>query len=69
MLLQLWYRLQAQLGSNSWPGNAICHGAAKKEKKKKKKGKKERETALSPGPLNEKLLGPKPSAKDSPDVW
>ena len=34
-LLQLWHRLQLQLGSDPWPGNSLCCRAAKKEKKKK----------------------------------
>ena len=32
-LLQLWLRLQLQLGSDSWPRNSICHGVVKKIKK------------------------------------
>ena len=32
VLLQLWHRLQLQLGSDLWPRNSICHGVAKKEK-------------------------------------
>ena len=31
VLLQLWYKLQLQLRFDPWPGNAICHGLAKKE--------------------------------------
>ena len=34
VLAQLWHRLQLWLGSDPWPGNFICHGAAKKDKKK-----------------------------------
>ena len=30
-LLQPWCRLQLWLGSDPWPGNSICHRAAKKE--------------------------------------
>ena len=37
-LSQLRLRLQLQLRSDPWPGNSVCHGAAKKKKKKKKKG-------------------------------
>ena len=33
-LPQLQHRLQLGLGSDSWPGNSICLGVAKKEKKK-----------------------------------
>ena len=35
VLPQQWLRSKLWLGSNPWLGNAICHGAAKKEKKKK----------------------------------
>ena len=31
----LWLRLQLRLGTDLWPGNSICHRAAKMEKKKK----------------------------------
>ena len=31
-LPQLWLRSQLQLRSDPWPGNSICHGAARKEK-------------------------------------
>ena len=34
-LPQLWHRLQLQLGSDPWPRNSICHGAAKKGGEKK----------------------------------
>ena len=34
VLPQLWHRSQLELGSDSWPGNSIRHGAAKNEKKK-----------------------------------
>ena len=33
VLPQLQLRSQLQLGSDSWPGNSICHGAAKKKKR------------------------------------
>lgn len=33
-LLQLQHRLQLWLGSDSWPGNSICHQEAKKKKEK-----------------------------------
>ena len=36
VLLQLWRSLHLWLGSDPWPGNSICHGAAKKKKKKPK---------------------------------
>ena len=42
-----------QLGSDPWPWNSICHGAAKKEKKKKKKKKKEAEPVLDDQGENE----------------
>ena len=32
--LQLQLRSRLRLGSDPWPGNSICHGAAKKKKKK-----------------------------------
>ena len=32
VLPQLWHRLQLRLGSDLWPRNSICRGAAKKEK-------------------------------------
>ena len=32
-LPQLWHRSQLWLTSDPWPGNSICHGAAKKGKK------------------------------------
>ena len=35
VLLQLRLRSQLLLGSDSWPGNSICQGVAKKGKKKK----------------------------------
>ena len=35
VLPQLHLRSQLQLGSDPWPGNSICHRAAKKKKKKK----------------------------------
>ena len=37
VLTQLRLRWQIGLGSDPWPGNSICLGAAKKEKEKKKK--------------------------------
>ena len=40
VLLQLWCRLQLELGSDPWLRNSICCGVAKKEKEKKKKKKK-----------------------------
>ena len=42
LLPQVQFRPQLQLGSNPWPGNSICGGAAKKEKKKKKRKKRKR---------------------------
>ena len=33
-LPKLWCRLKPRLGSDPWPGNAICCGAAKKKGKK-----------------------------------
>ena len=36
VLPQLWLRLQLQLGSDPWPRNSICHGAAKNKKKTNK---------------------------------
>lgn len=36
-LPQLQLRFRLQLGSDSLPGNSICHRAVKKRKKKKKK--------------------------------
>ena len=36
-LPQLWRRAQRQLGSDPWPGNSMCCGAATREKKKRKK--------------------------------
>ena len=46
--LRLQLRSQLQLGSDPWPGNSICHGAAKKEKKKKEYySKKTQVTCLS----------------------
>ena len=40
-LPQLWHRSQLRLRSDHWPGNSICHGAAKKGKKKKKGSKRD----------------------------
>ena len=37
MLPQLQLRLKLGLGTNSWPGNYICFGVAKKKKEKRKK--------------------------------
>ena len=33
-LPQLWCRSQLHLGTDPWPGNTICHGAAQKEREK-----------------------------------
>ena len=38
-LPQLWLRLQMRLGSDPWPWNSTCHGAAKEKERKEKKGK------------------------------
>ena len=35
--LQLWHRSQLRLGSDPWPRNSICHGAAPKYQKPKQK--------------------------------
>ena len=36
----LWLRLQLCFGSDPWPRNSMCRGAAKKEKKQKTKNPK-----------------------------
>ena len=36
VLLELWCRLQLQLGFNPWPSNFHMHGCGQKKKKKKK---------------------------------
>ena len=54
--IQLWYRQQLLLGSDSWPGNSICHRVVKKEKKEKKK-KKRKTVAWSNVTFNLMVLG------------
>ena len=39
-LPQLQVRSELWLGTDPWPGDSICHRAAKKEKQKKKKNHK-----------------------------
>ena len=48
VLPYLWRRSQLQLRSDPWPGNSICHGAAKKENKQTKKPRKVGGPASSP---------------------
>ena len=40
VLQQVWLRSRLWVGSDPWPGNSTCCGAAKKGKKKKKERKK-----------------------------
>lgn len=54
---QLWHRSQLQLRSDSWPGNSICHSAARKRKKKKK------------GRLDLSLQFPNPSPSPRPPAF